>query len=237
MLRVYMLIIVVGLIGGVVYGAYAYYNDTQQRIKTLQENNAKLETVAKANEMTINSLQESQEKFATLNNELQTKLNLALNYGDDLRKKLHKHDLTRLSIKKPGLIEKRINDGTNKYLTVSSLLLLTLLLSSCGYLRKPEKEIVVKTVEVQKIVPIQPQPKPVDMIDVKFYVVTEENYEEFKEKFMKTNNDYVFYAVSVHDYENLAFNMAELYRYIRQQKEIIIYYEKAVEVKPEEKVE
>ena len=127
--------------------------------------------------------------------------------------------------------------GLINYLTVSSLLLLTLLLSSCGYIRKPEKEIIVKTVEVQKIVPIQPQPKPVDMIDVKFYVVTEENYAEFKEKFMKTNNDYVVYAVSVHDYENLAFNMAELYRYIRQQKEIIIYYEKAVEVKPEEKVE
>ena len=127
--------------------------------------------------------------------------------------------------------------GLKNYLTVSSLLLLTLLLSSCGYLRKPEKEIVVKTVEVQKIVPIQPQPKPVDMIDVKFYVVTEENYEEFKEKFMKTNNDYVFYAVSVHDYENLAFNMAELYRYIRQQKEIMIYYEKAVKVEPQEKTE
>ena len=127
--------------------------------------------------------------------------------------------------------------GLINYLTVSSLLLLTLLLSSCGYIRKPEKEIVVKTVEVQKIVPIQPQPKPVDMIDVKFYVVTEENYEEFKEKFMKTNNDYVFYAVSVHDYENLAFNMAELYRYIRQQKEIMIYYEEAVKVKPKEKVE
>ena len=127
--------------------------------------------------------------------------------------------------------------GLINYLTVSSLLLLTLLLSSCGYIRKPEKEIVVKTIEVQKIIPIQPQPKPIDMIDVKFYVVTEENYEEFKEKFMKTNNDYVFYALSVHDYENLAFNMAELYRYIRQQKEIIIYYEKAVKVKPEEKTD
>ena len=114
MLRVYMLIIVVGLIGGVVYGAYAYYNDTQQRIKTLQENNAKLETVAKTNELTINSLQESQEKFATLNKDLQVKLNQAEEYGDDLRKKLHKHNLTRLSIKKPGLIEKRINDGTKK---------------------------------------------------------------------------------------------------------------------------
>ena len=127
--------------------------------------------------------------------------------------------------------------GLINYLTVSSLLLLTLLLSSCGYIRKPEKEIVVKTIEVQKIIPIQPQPKPVDMIDVKFYVVTEENFAEFKEKFMKTNNDYVFYAISVHDYENLAFNMAELYRYVIQQKEIMIYYEKAVKVKPEEKVE
>ena len=121
------------------------------------------------------------------------------------------------------------------YLTILSLLLLTLLLSSCGYLRKPEKEIVVQTVEVQKVIPVQPQPKPIDMTDVKFYVVTEENYDEFKEKFMKRNNDFVFYVVSVHDYENLALNMSELYRYIKQQKEIVIYYEKAVTDKPQEK--
>jgi len=114
MLKIYMLIIVVGLLGGVVYGAYAYYQDTQQRIATLQQNNAKLETVAKTNELTINSMKESQEKFATLNKDLQMKLNEAEEYGDDLRKKLHKHDLTRLSIKKPGLIEKRINNGTKK---------------------------------------------------------------------------------------------------------------------------
>tara|TARA_R100000541_G_scaffold54306_1_gene62770 strand:+ start:240 stop:638 length:399 start_codon:yes stop_codon:yes gene_type:complete len=114
MLKIYMLIIVVGLLGGVVYGAYAYYQDTQQRIATLQQNNAKLETVAKTNELTITSMQKNQEKFATLNKDLQMKLNEAEEYGDDLRKKLHKHDLTRLSIKKPGLIEKRINDGTKK---------------------------------------------------------------------------------------------------------------------------
>ena len=125
--------------------------------------------------------------------------------------------------------------GLRNYLTISSLLLLTLLLSSCGYLRKPEKEIVVQTVEVQKVIPVQPRPKPVDMTDVKFYVVTEENYEEFKEKFMKTNNDFVFYVVSVHDYENLALNMSELFRYIKQQKEIVVYYEKAVTEKPQEK--
>ena len=43
MIRVYIMIIVVGLVGGVVYGGYAYYQDTQQRLKTLQQNNAKLE--------------------------------------------------------------------------------------------------------------------------------------------------------------------------------------------------
>ena len=127
--------------------------------------------------------------------------------------------------------------GLRNYLTISSLLLLTLVLSSCGYLRKPEKEIVVQTVEVQKNIPVQSRPKPVEMNDVKFYVVTDENYEEFKEKFMKTNNDYVFYVVSVHDYENLALNMSELLRYIKQQKETIVYYEKAVQDKPEVKEE
>ena len=125
--------------------------------------------------------------------------------------------------------------GLRNYLTISSLLLLTLVLSSCGFIRKPEKEIVVQTVEVQKVIPVQPRPKPIDMTDVKFYVVTEENYEEFKEKFMKTNNDFVFYVVSVHDYENLALNMSELFRYIKQQKEIVVYYEEAVKIKPQEK--
>jgi hypothetical protein len=75
------------------------------------------------------------------------------------------------------------------------------------------------------------------MTDVRFYVVTEENYEEFKKEFSNTNDSYVFYAVSVHDYENLALNFAEIFRYIKQQKEIIIYYEKAVTNKPEEKIE
>ena len=123
------------------------------------------------------------------------------------------------------------------YLRVSSLLLLCLLLTNCGYFRKPEKEIIVQTVEVQKRIPLQNQPKPIDMTDVKFYVVTEKNYEEFKTKFSKTNDSFVFYAVSVHDYENFALNFAEIFRYIKQQKEIIIYYEKAVTDKPEEKIE
>ena len=61
------------------------------------------------------------------------------------------------------------------------------------------------------------------------------NFEEFKKKFEKENGDLVFYAVSVRDYETLALNMAEIKRYIQQQQELIVYYEKAIE--PKEKKE
>ena len=49
MLRIYGLLIVLGLLAGVGYGAYYYYNDTQQRLATLRDNNAKLEVVNKEN--------------------------------------------------------------------------------------------------------------------------------------------------------------------------------------------
>ena len=73
------------------------------------------------------------------------------------------------------------------------------------------------------------------MNDIYFYVVTEQNFEEFKKRFTKENGDLVGYVLSVRDYEGLALNMAELKRYLIQQKELIVYYEKAVTPKPKEK--
>ena len=112
-----------------------------------------------------------------------------------------------------------------KFLIFWSLLLLVSL-SSCSW--KPEKQVVVQTKLVKPVIEIKERPKGVKMLPVKFYVVTEKNYEEFKERFKKDNGEFVFYAMSVPSYENLALDMAELRRYIEQQKEIIIYYEKAV---------
>lgn len=63
---------------------------------------------------------------------------------------------------------------------------------------------------------------------IKFYVVTEENFSEFKSKFLKQNNEFVFVAISVKDYETLSINVNEMHKYIKQQKEIIIYYENAI---------
>ncbi len=114
MLKIYMLIVVVGLGGGAVYGGYYYYKDTQSRIQTLTENNSKLEVATQQQEQTINTLIEDREKFEELNKELQVKLDKANQYRDTLIDKLRKHDLAKLSLKKPGLVEKKINNGTKK---------------------------------------------------------------------------------------------------------------------------
>ena len=105
---------VVGLVGGVVYGGYYYYKDTQSRIQTLTENNAKIMAAKAAQDNTINALIEDREKFDELNKELQTKLDKANDYKNTLIDKLRKHDLATLSMKKPGLVEKKINRGTEK---------------------------------------------------------------------------------------------------------------------------
>ena len=67
---------------------------------------------------------------------------------------------------------------------------------------------------------------------MKWWVVTEENFKQFKEEFQKENGDpLVAYVISVKDYEALALNMADIKRYIEQQKSIIIYYEDAIKPK------
>jgi hypothetical protein len=112
MLKIYLLIIVLGLVGGVGYGGWYYYKDTQERIRILTENTVKLETAKQLQDQTINAMIEDREKFDELNKELSRKLDAANVYKDVLIGKLRKHNLARLSLKKPGLVEKKINNAT-----------------------------------------------------------------------------------------------------------------------------
>ena len=106
-------------------------------------------------------------------------------------------------------------------------ILITPLITSCSSFPKP-RQLEVQTVEVERKIPLQNRPRQLDMQDIKWYVVTEKNFEEFKKRFADENGELVGYVLSVRDYESLALNMADIKRYIEQQKEIIIYYEKAI---------
>lgn len=106
----YMILLVVSLIGG----GFAYFQNMQETIQQLRDNNYALEEANKTNQETIGKLQENAELTRKLNEELTSKYNEAESKVDSLRDKLIDHDLTNLSLKKPGLIEKRINNGTSK---------------------------------------------------------------------------------------------------------------------------
>jgi len=114
MIKVYILIAVIGLVGGVVYGGWYYYKDTQARIQILTENSVKLEAATKLQKSTIDTLVADAKKYAELNRKLDIELKKAHDYKNTLIAKLRKHDLVRLSQQKPGLVEKKINDGTKK---------------------------------------------------------------------------------------------------------------------------
>ena len=114
MIKVYLFLIIMGVLGAVGYGGYMYYKDTQQRIATLTANNAKLETAVQISEQSIATLQSDIAKNAELNNRLQRELQIAEGYGDQLRATLQKHNLTHLANKKPGLIERKMQNATNR---------------------------------------------------------------------------------------------------------------------------
>ena len=111
-LRIYIMVAVVIAVGGAVMSARAYYKDSQERIANLHKNNAKMEVVQQQNEVVMKSLTSEATRLNDLNFNLQGKLDTAEDYKNELIAKLQKHNLTRLSYNKPGLIEKRINNGT-----------------------------------------------------------------------------------------------------------------------------
>ena len=116
MIKVYMLVIVLGLVGGVVYGGYYYYKDTQSRIQTLTENSAKLETAKKVQDQTIATLVADAKKYEELNKNLNTRLNAANKYKNKLLGKLRKINLKKLSAEEPAVWEEKINNASKRLL-------------------------------------------------------------------------------------------------------------------------
>jgi len=113
-IRLYIGIVIVGLVGGAIGGAWYYVTSTQDRIETLIANDVKLRMAKQVLDNTINTLVADQKKFAKLNTDLRANLDKANDYKDVLIGKLRKHNLSKLSLKKPLLVEARINAATAK---------------------------------------------------------------------------------------------------------------------------
>ena len=108
---------------------------------------------------------------------------------------------------------------------------LVILLSSCS--SKPEKEIVTVETIVKPTIAIAQRPRHVEFDELKVKVITEANVQEVIQE-MKTNQgQFLVYALDPVTFKNLAIGIEEIKRYIEQQNDIIVYYEKAVTDEPE----
>ena len=119
-----------------------------------------------------------------------------------------------------------------KHLRSLVLGLTTLSLVGCNSMgaREPRQipEVKVITEEVRTEIYHPPLPQEVRLEDINWMVITRDNLDEQIIKAEKLlAGDFVVFAVIPTDYENFAWDVQELRRFIRQQKEIILYYRDA----------
>jgi len=115
--------------------------------------------------------------------------------------------------------------------TIPAILMTTLFLTGCRRFQ-PEPEIKVVT-QVERVqIPVVARPKPLQLTDTQVRVVTKDNLDAFLLEFEEQYGEVAFVVLSMRDYENLALNIADIRRFMNQQTEIIIYYEKAVTEEP-----
>jgi len=116
MIKIYTILVILGLLSAIGLGAYVFYTDTQKTITDLTSSLAMSEVKIAELEQTLASIEEDKETQIIANRALSRKLNTAERFKEDIIKVLSDHNLTKLASAKPGLIQSRINDGTKKAL-------------------------------------------------------------------------------------------------------------------------
>lgn len=92
----------------------------------------------------------------------------------------------------------------------------------------PEPQIVTVVEKIPLRIYQPPLPQEIDLLDVNFFVITEENLEEQTKAIEKLlDGNFVVFALTPDGYEKMAENFQEVRRYVLQQKELIIYYREA----------
>lgn len=93
-----------------------------------------------------------------------------------------------------------------------------LFIAGCGGV----KDVDIKATPVQPVVIHPPIPDQLQMREVKWTVFNREKIEKLLADY--PNQEIVLFALSAKGYENLSLNMAEVIRYLKEQKGVIIYY-------------
>ncbi len=100
------------LSAGMAGAGYWYYNDTQERIAILNENNAKLETAVQTNEQALEAQRASFAAMQIENERLNAQFKDISDRNRALENRLSRHDIGASMLAKPSLAEKVLNGGS-----------------------------------------------------------------------------------------------------------------------------
>lgn len=114
MLRFYLLIAMITILGSAGYGGYYYVTGLQQQVTTLQINNAQLESVIQTQEQTLERIKQDAERQAMLNSQLTSKLQEAEAGLDRLRTRFAQIDITKEALEDAPGLEVRINNAVDR---------------------------------------------------------------------------------------------------------------------------
>ncbi len=125
----------------------------------------------------------------------------------------------------------------------SVIALAILTLSGCSLLQMPPREVEVISKPVQIDITQPTMPRPLNLKEPKWYVVSDRKIPKEERTYMdkfeedikkKHGGDLVFVAMTVADYELMAYNTQEIKRYISQLGEVIVYYKEVTVARTEE---
>ncbi len=114
----------------------------------------------------------------------------------------------------------------------NSVVLLIVLMMACSCSLLPTKNIEVQTKPIDRKI-IQPvMPREIDLREVKWLTITPENFEEQFAIIEEQEGELVFLAMTIPDYELMAYNMQEIKRYITELKDVVVYYRTVTTTQP-----
>jgi hypothetical protein len=106
--------------------------------------------------------------------------------------------------------------------TSAQQLMILMMVCSCSLIPTKEIQITAKPIDRTIVQPVMP--REIDLKEIRWLTITPENYEEQFQLIEDQEGELVFLAMTIPDYEVMAYNMQELKRYITELKDVVVYY-------------
>ena len=103
-------------------------------------------------------------------------------------------------------------------------LIALMMVCSCSLIPTKQIQVTAKPIERKIVQPIMP--REIDLKELQWIAVTPDNWDEQLARIEEQEGELVFLAMTIPDYEVMAYNMQEIKRYITELKDVVVYYRK-----------